>query len=125
MLRRTILPVLAATAWIGFSEFARNQFLLKPYWIAHYQKLGLVFPDKPVNAAVWGVWSLLFALAVYAISRKFTLLETTLLSWYLGFMVMWVVIGNLGILPFGILKFGIPLSLLEAFLAAYIVKRAA
>lgn len=34
---------------------------------------------------------------------------------------MWLVIGNLGVLPFGILPIAIPLSLFEAFLATYII----
>jgi hypothetical protein len=36
---------------------------------------------------------------------------------------MWVVIGNLGVLPIGILYFAVPLSLLEAFLAVIIIKK--
>jgi hypothetical protein len=36
---------------------------------------------------------------------------------------MWVVIGNLGVLPNGILLFAIPLSLLESFVASYIIKK--
>jgi hypothetical protein len=34
---------------------------------------------------------------------------------------MWLVIGNLNILPFKILPFAIPLSLLEAFVASLII----
>ena len=38
---------------------------------------------------------------------------------------MWIVIGNLGVLPYGLLAFAVPLSLLEAFVAALIVKKLA
>ena len=38
---------------------------------------------------------------------------------------MWVVIGNLGVLPYGLLLYALPLSLLEAFLAALIIKKLA
>jgi hypothetical protein len=122
-LKKTIRPIFLATAWVGVSEFARGSFLLRPYWVDHYAKLGLVFPEKPVNGAFWGVWSLLFALAVYIISRRFTLIQTALLAWFVGFVLMWVVIGNLGVLPSGIMPLAIPLSLLEAFVAAFIVKK--
>lgn len=122
-LKKTILPVLLATIWISVSEFVRNEFFVKSYWTAHYEKLGLVFPAEPVNGAVWGLWSLLFAVAIYIFSKKFSLFQTTLLSWYVGFVFMWVVIGNLGVLPKGILLIAIPLSLLEAFLAAFIMKK--
>jgi hypothetical protein len=123
MAKRTVLPILLATAWIGLSEFARNQFLLKSHWTAHYASLGLVFPEKPLNGALWGAWSLLFAVAVYVMAKKFTLVQTTLLAWLVGFVMMWVVIGNLGVLPLRLLPFAVPLSLLEAFLAALIVKK--
>jgi len=121
--KKTILPILLATTWISISEFARNEFLLKSYWTNHYKKLGLVFPSEPINGAVWGIWSLCFAIAIFVIAKKFTLLQTTLLSWFVGFVLMWISSGNMGVLPFGILPFAIPLSFLEAFLASLIVKK--
>jgi hypothetical protein len=124
-LTKSILPILLATVWISTSEFVRNEVLLKSYWTTHYENLGLVFPSEPVNGAVWGVWSFLFAIAIYIISRKFSLLHTTLLSWFVAFVLMWVVTGNMGVLPYGILYFAIPLSLLEAFLAALIIRKTA
>jgi len=122
-IKTTIFPILLATVWISISEFVRNEFIVKSYWLEHFKSLGIVFPSEPVNGAVWGIWSLLFAIAIFIISRKFTLLQTTLLSWFVGFVLMWFVIGNLGVLPFGLLYLGIPLSLLEAFLASLIVHK--
>lgn len=121
--KKTVLPVLVATIWISLSEFLRNEFLVKSYWISHYEKLGIVFPSESFNGAVWGIWSLLFAIAIYVFSEKFTLIQTSLLSWFVGFVMMWVVIWNLGVLPGGLLFFAIPLSLFEAFLASLIIKK--
>jgi hypothetical protein len=123
LLRNTILPILLATVWISMSEFARNEFIVKSYWTKHYVSLGLTFPSAPVNGAVWGIWSLLFAITIFILAKKFTLWQTTFLSWFVGFAMMWVVIGNLGVLPYGLLLLAIPLSLLEAFLAALIIKK--
>jgi hypothetical protein len=123
LISNTILPVLLATVWISISEFARNEFLVKSYWTDHYKTLGLAFPSAPVNGALWGLWSLLFAVAVFSIAKRFTLVQTTLLSWFVAFVMMWVVIGNLGVLPYGLLLFGIPLSILESFIAALIIKK--
>jgi hypothetical protein len=122
-LKKSILAVLAATVWISVSEFVRNQFLLNPYWTSHYNSLGLKFPAEPVNGAVWGLWSLLFAVFILFLSRKYSLLYTFLMAWFAGFLLMWVVIGNLGVLPSGILPFAVPLSLLEAFVGAWLVKK--
>jgi hypothetical protein len=120
-LKKTIVPILLATVWISISEFVRNELLVKSYWTGHYKKLGLVFPSEPINGALWGLWSLLFAVAIFIISRKFSLIQSTLLSWFVGFVLMWVVIGNLGVLPNGLLYIAVPLSLLEAFLATVII----
>lgn len=123
LLKKTILPVLVTTIWISISEFVRNEYIVKTYWTDHYMNLGLQFPSEPINGAVWGIWSLLFAIAIFIFSKKFTLLQTTLLAWLAGFIMMWVVIGNLNVLPYGLLPYAIPLSLIESFVAAWIVKK--
>lgn len=123
MFKKTIFPVLLATIWISISEFVRNEFLVKSYWIEHYKELGLVFPSEPSNGVVWGIWSLLFAISIIIIAKKFSLVQTFMLSWFVGFVLMWVVIGNLSVLPIGLLSLAIPLSLLEVFVAALIIKK--
>jgi hypothetical protein len=120
-LKNSILPIISATVWISISEFVRNEFIVKTYWTAHYKSLGLTFPSEPINGAVWGIWSLLFAISIFILSKKFSLIQTILLSWFTGFVLMWVVIGNLGVLPEGLLFFAIPLSLLESFIASLII----
>jgi len=121
--KQTILPILLATIWISVSEFVRNEYLVKSYWTNHYQHLGLIFPSEPINGAIWGLWSLLFAIAIYILAKKFTLLHTTFIAWFTGFALMWVVTGNLGVLPYGLLLYAIPLSVLESFIAAFIIKK--
>jgi hypothetical protein len=121
--RNTLVAIVSATAWIGVSEFVRNEYLLKSYWIQHYSSLGLAYPASPMNGAVWGIWSLVFAVVIFAVSQKFSLLPTVVLSWVTGFLMMWLVIGNLGVLPFGILPYALPLSILEVVVATFIVRR--
>jgi Na+-transporting NADH:ubiquinone oxidoreductase subunit NqrE len=122
-MKHTILPILLATAWISLSEFIRNEFLLKEYWTAHYSSMGLTFPSEPVNGAIWGLWSLLFAIFIYLISRRFSFHETALIAWLGGFVLMWIVTGNMAVLPFKILYFAIPLSLLEVYVATWIIEK--
>ncbi len=123
VVKQTIIPVLLAAVWISISEFVRNQFLLHTFWIDHYKHMGLEFPEKPLNGGIWGVWSLLFAVLIFLLTKKCSLLQTIMLSWFSGFVMMWVVIGNLGVLPFGVLPITVPLSALETAVAAYIVKK--
>lgn len=124
-LKKTALPVVAATVWISLSEFIRNEFIFKSYWVDHYSSLGLTFPSDPINGALWGVWSLCFAVAIFVIAKKFSLVQAFLLSWFIGFVLMWLVVGNLGVLPLGLLLFAVPLSLVEAFLATWIIVKLA
>lgn len=121
--RRAVLPVGAASVWISISEFFRNEILIKSYWLNHYEKMGLKFPSDPINGAVWGIWSVLFASAVFIISGKFSFIYASLFSWYIGFVLMWTVLGNLGVLPEGLLLVAVPLSLLECFIAVFIIKK--
>lgn len=122
-IKKTVLPILLATIWISISEFVRNEFILKSYWTGHYENLGLTFPSEPLNGAVWGLWSFCFAIAVFIIAKKFSLIQTTFLAWFVGFILMWIVVWNINVLPAGILVFAIPLSLFESFLASFIVKK--
>jgi hypothetical protein len=123
LLRTTILPVLAATAWISVSEFARNEFLLKSLWTSHYEGIGLTFPAAPVNGAIWGMWSMLFAVLIFILLRRFELMHAALIAWLAGFVMMWVVIGNLQVLPYGILAYAVPLSLVETYVAAWMIRK--
>jgi hypothetical protein len=122
---RPLLAVFLAGMWINASEFFRNQILLNSHWVAHFQSLGMTFPSAPMNAIVWVIWGFVSAGTTYAISRKFNLLETTLLAWVTAFLMMWLVTWNLNVLPMSILAFAIPLSLLESFLGAYICHKVA
>lgn len=123
MIKKTILPIFFATLWISISEFMRNEFLLKSYWYQHYEKLGLLFPSESINGIVWGLWSFCFAVAIFIFAKRYTLFQTTFLSWFVGFVLMWVVLWNMGVLPTKTLLFAVPLSLLESFLASFILKK--
>lgn len=123
ILRKTILPILVTGIWINVSESIRWIFLVEQYWIDHYQTLGLSFPNETVNMVVWMIWGFLFATIIFILSRKFSLLQTTILSWTVAFAMMWIVVWNVGILPTGMLWYVIPLSLLEVFIAVLICKR--
>jgi len=123
-MKSSILLIFLSAIWISLSEFVRNEFLFKSYWIDHYSSMGLVFPSEPLNGAVWGLWSILFAVLVYLIRCRFSFYETIGVSWLAGFILMWVVTGNMGVLPIGILIFAVPLSLLETAGAVWILSRA-
>ena len=117
---RGIIAVLLTGIWVNLSEFFRNEVLLKSYWVEHYRSLGMNFPSEPMNGMLWIAWGLLFSLAIYAVSRRFDFVRTAIICWFTAFVLMWLVAYNLSVLPLGILVYAVPLSLLEAFVGAYI-----
>ena len=123
--RRPVLAVMLAGVWVNLCEFVRNQVLLSPQWQAHYRDMGLVFPAQAENAVLWVVWSLLQAGSAIAISRRFGLWQTTIHARVMGFVMMWVVVWNLSVLPLGILPVAVPFSFVEALGAAFLCRKLA
>lgn len=122
-MRYTVLPILLTAVWISLSEFLRNEILFKYYWIQHYASKGLTFPSDPINGAVWGLWSLCLAIVVFVVSRRFAFVQTLMLVWFAAFVMMWLVIGNLAVLPYRLLFFAVPLSVLEVAVAAWLCRK--
>jgi hypothetical protein len=120
-----VLAVALAGVWVNLCEFVRNQVLFLPQWQAHFRDMGLVFPAQPVNAMLWVVWSFLLAGMAFAVSRRFGLWQTTFIVWVAAFVMMWVVIWNLAVLPVGILPIAVPFSFIEALGAAFICRKLA
>lgn len=122
--KNELLSILLAGFWISVSEFLRNELLFKHLWVDHYKTLGLKFETTPVNGFIWFVWSLVFAVIISKLLSKFSRRETLIIAWVVGFLMMWLTLFNLQVLPIALLIFAIPLSLLEAWLAIVIIKRA-
>ena len=120
---RLILALFGSGIWIGCSEFLRNEIVLKHYWLEHYAALGLLFPSSPVNGMVWVLWSFMLAGLVVVLLRRVRFVEALITAWCAGFVMMWLVIGNLAVLPLGILAVAVPWSMLEVAVAALIVRR--
>lgn len=121
-MKRIALATLAAGVWINVSEFLRNEILFKGHWLAKYETLGLEFPSAPVNGALWGLWGFIFAGCIVAVRRQSTFAGTVALCWTLGFALMWIVIGNLNVLPLTLLPIAVPWSLAEVALAVVIAQ---
>jgi len=122
-LKKKILSITIAGIWITVSEFVRNESLLKTYWISYYNSIGLKFETLPINGILWFIWGIIFAYLIMKLYEKFSFGETIFLSWISGFVMMWITIYNLQVLPLDILLYAIPLSLVEIFVAVIIIKK--
>ncbi|MEI6221590.1 MAG: hypothetical protein WCP97_02385 [bacterium] len=120
--QKTTLPITLSTLWITLSEFLRNEILFKTYWTKHYSSLGLTFETKPINGIIWLIWSFLLAYLIFSLLQHLSFKKTLLLSWLTSFVMMWLTLYNLQVLPLALLLFAIPLSALEVFIAAAIIR---
>ncbi|MFN4100717.1 MAG: hypothetical protein ACK4GT_13155 [Pararhodobacter sp.] len=120
-MKHPVMPFLAAAVWIIISEILRNEVLLRSYWERHYAGLGLEYPDAALSGLTWVLWSVCLTGLLWVILRRFKLFEGVGVAWFAGFPMMWVVTGNLGVLPFALLLYSVPLSLLETLVAALIL----
>lgn len=122
-MRSKVIAFFISGIWISFSEFIRNEIAFKYLWIEKYKSLGLTFPSSILNNAIWGLWSFTVAGVIVFLSEKLKLVETVIVSWLMAFVMMWLVIGNMNVLPFNILLYAVPLSILEVYIAAFICKK--
>ena len=122
-LKKTIFPILLVGIWINISETIRWIFLIESLWIEYYQKMGLVFPNESANAIIWVIWGFIFAIILYILSKRFNPVQTALISWLVVFVMLWIVLWNINILPIKILGYVVPLSLFEAYIGALIYKK--
>mgnify|MGYP006284466397 CR=1 FL=1 len=122
-MKKIVMAILLSGIWINLSEFLRNEIFFKHHWLDKYAELDLTFPSAAVNNALWGAWGFVLAGCITYLARRLTLLETTILAWALAFLLMWVVIGNLNVLPIGLLPVAVPWSMAEIVLAVWIAKK--
>jgi len=122
-MKKAILAIILAGIWITVSEFIRNEFLFKTYWVHHFRSIGLEFKTLPLNGVLWMIWSFALSYLIFRLLQKFTIIQTIFLAWLPAFVMMWITIYNLQVLPIQLLAFTIPLSLVEVAIAVVIIKK--
>ena len=117
---KSVLHILLLVVLINVSETLRWLLYAKPKLDAHYRRLGLELSNGPINGILWMIWGAMLAILVFVLSRKFTLVQTTLIAWLAVFAMHWIALWNSAVLPLDILLIAAPLSLIEIFIAAWI-----
>lgn len=120
---RPVWHVLLLSVWINISETARWVLYSKPKFETHYRSLGLELPNTLVNGILWMIWGIIIAFIVFVLSPKFSLLQTTIITWLAVFVLIWIVLWNYAVLPLDLLLVAAPLSLIEIFIAAMISRQ--
>ena len=121
--KKTILPILLTGIWVNVSITIGWMLILESYWIEKYQSMNLVFPTELTNNIVWMIWGFMLATIIFILSKKFSPLQTTFISWFVAFAMMWVIVWNIGVLPTGMLLVNIPNTLFVTYISTLICKR--
>jgi hypothetical protein len=121
-MKKSFFPIICVGLWIVFSEFVRNELLFKHFWIQQYQQLGLQFETTPLNGIFWLIWSMIFAASIFILLRRFTPRETIAIAWVMGFVLMWIPLYNLRVLPLRLVYYALPMSVAEVVIAVSIIK---
>ena len=122
-MKRFWLAVIAAGMWMNVSEFIRNELLIKQVWVKGFEEIGLSFPSAPVNGLVWALWAFIFCAVLAGLTTRFGVLKSTVISWVVGFVLLWIAMWNMGVLPSGLLYWAVPWSFVEVYVAALICNR--
>ncbi|MFC1844799.1 hypothetical protein ACFLZ5_08425 [Thermodesulfobacteriota bacterium] len=122
-MKKYLLAVLGSGVWINVSEFIRNELVIKKLWINGFNEMGLTFPSTPINGAVWGLWAFIFASILAWLTTRFSTLSSALIAWITGFVLLWLAMINMGVLPSGIIYWAVPWSFIEVYIAAQICSK--
>ena len=117
---KSVWQILLVAVWINFSETIRWMLYSKSKFEALYQSKGLKPPAGPINMMLWMIWGVIIASFIFVLAKRLSLMQATLLSWLAAFVTTWIIMWNFGVLPLGILRVVVPLSLFEIFIAALI-----
>lgn len=118
-----VLAVLGAGIWMNLSEFVRNELFIRHIWVKGFAEMGLAFPSAPINGAVWGIWAFIFVAALAYLSTRLGVIASAILSWTMGFALLWLAMWNMAVLPSGLLPWAVPWSFIEVYVAAWLCHR--
>ncbi|MDZ7698454.1 MAG: hypothetical protein U5R49_16520 [Deltaproteobacteria bacterium] len=121
-MKKITLAVVISGIWITASEFVRNVVMFKSYWLNKYSALGHPFPSSPINNLLWVAWCFFLAGCTVYLVRKLSFVGAVLITWILGFVMMWIVMWNLSVLPTGLLPVAAPWSFVEVIVAVLIAR---
>ncbi len=120
---KPIWLIVVLAVWINAAETVRWILYTKPRFDALFQSMGLVLPNEPINGILWLLWGVIIAIIVFVLSERFTLLQTTLITWFAVFVLVWIALWNSAVLPTEILPVVVPLSFVTIFVASFIAKK--
>lgn len=94
----------------------------KPEIDMHFKAANLVLPNEPINNLLWLIWGIIIAVMIFIVSKKFKVLQTTFIVWITVYIMHWIALWNMAVLPINILWLAVPLTFINVLVGALISK---
>ncbi len=120
--KKAIWQILLVSLWINIFESLRWVIFAKPDIEMYFKVANHVLPNQPINNILWMVWGVIIAIMIFIISKRFKLLQTTFIVWITVYVMHWIALWNMAVLPVNILWLAFPLTLINVFIGVLISK---
>ena len=121
-LKKAIWEILLVSIWINIFETLRWMLFAKPEIDMHFKAANLVLPNEPINNLLWLIWGIIIAVMIFIVSKKFKVLQTTFIVWITVYVMHWIALWNMAVLPINILWLAVPLTFINVLVGALISK---
>jgi hypothetical protein len=119
---KMIWLVIIISIWINAAETIRWILFAKPYFIKHFQDRNIEPPGGPLYLIIWFLWGILISVIIFNISKKFSLLNSTLIIWFAVFSGIWIMLLNLKVITIPILLILMSICFIEILIGVLISK---
>lgn len=120
--KKAIWQILVVSIWINIFETLRWILFAKPEIDMHFKAANLLLPNEPINNILWLIWGIIIAVMIFTISKKFKVLQTTIIVWITVYVMHWIALWNMAVLPLNILWLAVPLTFINVLVGALISK---
>jgi len=121
-LKKAIWQILLVSIWINIFETLRWMLFAKPEIDMHFKAANLVLPNEPINNLLCLIWGIIIAVMIFIVSKKFKVLQTTFIVWITVYVMHWIALWNMAVLPINILWLAVPLTFINVLIGALISK---
>ncbi len=118
--KRVIWQILLVSLWINIFETLRWVLFARPDIDKHFKAANLVLPNGPINNILWLIWGIIIAVMIFIISKKFKVLQTTFIVWITVYVMQWIALWNMAVLPIKVLWLAVPLTFINVLVGALI-----
>jgi hypothetical protein len=120
--QKAIWQIFLVSIWINIFETLRWMLFAKPEIDMHFKAANLVLPNEPINNLLWLIWGIIIAVMIFIVSKKFKVLQTTFIVWITVYVMHWIALWNMAVLPINILWLAVPLTFINVLVGALISK---